>query len=54
MENYILKAVGIVCVTIVSGILAWRDYEEEACYLEMLCIAIIFIPWDKIFYLFAA
>lgn len=53
MENYILKAVGIVCVTIVSGILAQRDYEEEACYLEMLCIAIIFIPWDKIFYLLA-
>ena len=53
MENYILKAVGIVCVTIVSGILAWRDYEEEACYLETLCIAIIFIPWDKIFYLLA-
>ena len=54
MENYILKAVGIVCVTIVSGILAWRDYEDEAKYLEIIGITIIFIPWDKIFYLFAA
>ena len=49
MENYILKAVGIVCVTIISGILAWKDYEDEAKYLEIIGIAIIFIPWDKFF-----
>ena len=53
MENYILKAVGIVCVTIISGILAWRDYEDEAKYLEIIGITIIFIPWDKFFYLLA-
>lgn len=48
MEIIILKIVACVCVTIVAGILAWRNEEEAALVLMALGLAIIFIPWDKV------
>ena len=48
MEIIILKIVACVCVTIVAGIMAWRDDEDEAVALLVLGLAMIFIPWDKV------
>ena len=49
MENFILQLLGILSVTIVAAILATRDYEEEATKLEIICIIIVFFPWNKFF-----
>ena len=43
MENIILKAMGIICITVVSSILALKKQYREAVCLEAAGIAIIFI-----------
>ena len=48
MEIIILKIIACICVTVVSGIIAYKDNYDWACFLEILALAIIFLPWDKI------
>ena len=48
MEMLILKIVACVCVTIVAGLMVRNNEEEAAFWLELIALAIIFIPWDKI------
>ena len=52
MEIIVLKIVACVCVTIVAGIIAWRDDEDAALTLLLLGLLVIFIPWDKVIELF--
>ena len=52
MEIIILKVIACVCVTIIAGIMAWRDEEDRAVTLMLLGLALIFIPWDKVIELF--
>lgn len=48
MGLIILKIVACVCVTILAGIIVNNGKEEEAIWLMILGLALIFIPWDKI------
>ena len=48
MEMLILKIVACVCVTIVAVLMVRNCEEEAAFWLELIALAIIFIPWDKI------
>ena len=43
MKNIILKATGMICITVVSSILAFKGQYREAVWLEAAGIAIIFI-----------
>ena len=48
MEFIILKIIGVICVAIVAGIMAWQE-ETDMAFLTLLCgLIIIFIPWDKL------
>lgn len=49
MGLIILKIVACVCVTILAGIIVNNGEEEPAIWLMILGLALIFIPWDKIF-----
>ena len=48
MEIIILKIIACICVTVVSGIFAYQGAYDCAFFLELLALAIIFLPWDKI------
>ena len=48
MEIIILKIIACICVTVVSGIFAYQGAYDWAFFLELLALAIIFLPWDKI------
>lgn len=52
MENVILKIVACICVTIVAGIMAWREEEEVAGVVFLFGLVVIFVPWDKVIELF--
>ena len=48
MEIIVLKIVACICVTIVAGIIAWRDEPGIAYGLLLLGLVVIFVPWDKL------
>ena len=52
MEIIILKIIACICVTVLSGIIAYQGEYDRACFLEILALAIIFLPWDKMFEFF--
>lgn len=43
MKNIISKATGMICITVVSSILAFKGQYREAIWLEATGIAIIFL-----------
>ena len=43
MKNIISKAIGMICITVVSSILAFKGQYREAIWLEATGIAIIFL-----------
>ena len=52
MEIIVLKIVACICVTIVAGIMAWRDEPGTAYGLLVLGLVVIFVPQDKVIELF--